>query len=411
MPEPKQWTVMVWMAGDNDLEDFALGDLRELKKVGSTTDVDVVAQIDLLRDDHTRRYHVRRGTTVEQDQVQDLGETNCGDPAVAADFFTWAIQHYPACHYLAVLWNHGSGIDETDVYRRARTLGITVERRAAPSADRVPRARVRTIASRRFSRSLFSTTVAAAISNRAIAYDDTARYFLDNLELKRVLATVKQRTGHALDIVGFDACLMSMVEIAYELRPYAKLLVGSQEVEPGDGWPYDQVLAALTAKPGMTPEELGTAIVDRYVASYRRGAVTLSLLDSRHTVSVVKTADAFAGALITAMKPPVEYAAVMRSVNAAQHFEVRDFVDLCDFSDQVRRRSKSTRVKAAAESTINAVCDGAAGLVRRERHKGEAVGRSHGVSVYFPRGDVTVAYGRLQFARRTRWDEFLAAMQ
>src|SRR5438034_5687153 len=146
MPNAKQWTVMVWMAGDNDLEDFALGDLREMKKVGSTDGIDVVAQIDLLRDHRTRRYHVRRDTAVERDVVEELGETNTGDPAVAADFFTWGITRYPAHHYLAVLWNHGSGIDETDVYRRAKALGVTVARRLPPSTTSVPRSRARTIA-------------------------------------------------------------------------------------------------------------------------------------------------------------------------------------------------------------------------------------------------------------------------
>ena len=106
----KEWTVLVWMAGDNDLEDFALTDLQELKKVGSTSKVDVFAQIDSMRDDHTLRYHVRKGTTVKDDVVMDLGETNTGDPKVAIDFFTWGISQSPAKRYLAVIWNHGSGI-------------------------------------------------------------------------------------------------------------------------------------------------------------------------------------------------------------------------------------------------------------------------------------------------------------
>src|SRR5262245_34856622 len=103
----KDWTIMVWMAGDHDLEDYALGDVRELKKVGSSDAIDVVVQVDRLKDDHTRRYHLRRDTPLAEDQVAELGETNTGDPAVAADFFTWGITNYPARHYLTVLWNHG----------------------------------------------------------------------------------------------------------------------------------------------------------------------------------------------------------------------------------------------------------------------------------------------------------------
>ena len=96
-----------------------------------------------------------------------------------------------------------------------------------------------------------------------------------------------------------------------------------------------------------------------------------------------------------------------RSVRSAQHYDLPDFIDVCDFSDQVRQRSRNTKLKSAAGAMIAAVCDAGSGLVRRERHKGDGVARSHGVSVYFPRGEVTVAYDRLAFARDTRWDEFL----
>ncbi len=49
------------------------------------------------------------------------------------------------------------------------SIGITVERHVAPAPDRVPRARARTIASRRFRRALFSTTIERAISTRRLS--------------------------------------------------------------------------------------------------------------------------------------------------------------------------------------------------------------------------------------------------
>ena len=88
---PKKWTVMVWMAGDNDLESFGDLDLTEMKRVGSTDDIDVVVQFDSMRDDRTRRYHLSAGADLDGDLVQELGETNTGNPLVAIDFFRWAI--------------------------------------------------------------------------------------------------------------------------------------------------------------------------------------------------------------------------------------------------------------------------------------------------------------------------------
>src|SRR5262249_9548142 len=152
------------------------------------------------------------------------------DPRVAIDFFTWGITRCPAKRYLTVIWNHGSGIDETDVYRSARRKGGVAHRR------------LRTALNNRFRRSLFSGTLAAALRTpdgnaRAIAYDDSSRDFLDNMELARVLAAVKKKLGRKIDLMGFDACLMNMVEVAYELRGSADFIVGSEEIEPGDGWP------------------------------------------------------------------------------------------------------------------------------------------------------------------------------
>src|SRR6185503_11046291 len=214
--------------------------------------VDVVAQFDRSGNGKTYRYHLRKGTTLASDVVGQLGETNTGDPAVAIDFFTWGMRTYPSEKTLAVIWNHGSGIDEADVYARARRSGIKVQRHARRNGKTRPRSQARAIATSGLRRSLFSTTLDSAIRLRAIAYDDTNRDFLDNAELKRVLGRVKAAVKRPIDVLGFDACLMSMIEVAYQLRGLAGHIVASEEVEPGDGWPYDKVIADLAANPNAS---------------------------------------------------------------------------------------------------------------------------------------------------------------
>jgi hypothetical protein len=408
MPDAKAWTVLVWMAGDNDLEQYAKADLAEMKKVASTDAVNVIAQVDTMRDDKTRRYVLRPGTSIDADVVDDLGATNTGDPRVAIDFFTWGIKRYPARHYLAVLWNHGSGIDETDVYRAAAQHGVQVQHRAPVRSSAAPRSRVRAILSSRHRRALFSTTIATAVGVRGIAYDDTARDFLDNAELKRVLAQVATATGRKIDVLGFDACLMNMIEVAYQLKTSASFIVGSEETEPGDGWPYDTVLAALATSPSMTPRQLGAAVVQRYAASYAHDDVTLSVLDVSRVDAAARAVDALGASLETAIRKPVEYAAVTKAIQATQHYELDDFLDLQDLCTQILARTKSAAVKKAAQATIASLQD-APGLVAAEKHKGRTVTRSHGITIYFPRGDVTVAYDKLDFARATRWGRFIRA--
>ena len=112
---------MVYLAGDNNLDAAGVDDLLEMKAVGSTADVNIVAQFDRQgKGLQTRRFYLRKGDNLDADVVAELGETNTGDPAVLTDFATWAITTYPAQRYMLVIWNHGSGWDDSDIYEAAR---------------------------------------------------------------------------------------------------------------------------------------------------------------------------------------------------------------------------------------------------------------------------------------------------
>ncbi len=404
----KKWTVMVWMAGDNNLESFGEKDLAEMKRVGSNDEMNVVVQFDSMRDDRTRRYEVTAGRDVDGDIVQELGETNTGDPLVAIDFFRWAITAYPAERLLGVIWNHGAGIDDTDIYADAAPRAVRGSRGVAAVAGHGNQGVVRRALSSRYRRALFGTTVAQAAQDRAIAFDDTSRDFLDNVELKRVLVEVKRATSRTFDVLGFDACLMNMIEVAYQLKGTSQVVVGSEELEPGEGWPYDRVLETIAANPEITGSELGRRIVDLYVEAYRDDVVTQSAFDLAQLDGAAGTIDALAKALTKAIKHATEFTAVSKALNATQRFDAADFVDLGHFCQELSKRSKSVAVKSAAKATSAAIATGG-GFVLAERHRGAGVSNASGVSIYFPRGHVNKAYNKLDFAKATGWRAFLDA--
>jgi hypothetical protein len=411
----KKWTVLVWIAGDNDLDEFGLSDLKEMKKVGSNENIDIVAQFDRAGKSATRRYHLKKGTTLAEDMVADLGETNTGDPAVAIDFFTWGIKSFPADRVMTVIWNHGSGIDEADVYRRARRATVRRGQGPTPTPGRdaaVPKQRIRTVASSRFRRALFSTTVNTAITTRAIAYDDTSRDFLDNAELKKVLAKVASRTGRSIDVLGLDACLMNMVEVAYQLRDFVGHIVASEELEPGDGWPYDRVLKDLDAKPTARGAEVSKAVVARYLDSYvAADAITSAALDVARVESVAKAVDRLAGACMKALADDSEYVAFSRALKATQRFDTKDFVDLGDFCAQLASRTARTDVKKACAAVTTSL-SGAAPFVLKHGHKGAGLARATGAAIYFPTvNDAQLTYDTLDFAKDTRWGKLIARYQ
>jgi hypothetical protein len=407
MADRKAWTVAVWVAGDNNLDSFGAKDLAELKKLGSSEEIAVVAQFDRAgKTAHTRRYVLKPKTTLEEDAVDDLGETDTGDPEVAIDFFTWAFRKWPSEQVLAVMWNHGSGIDETDIYARERGRGL-------------PRGRVRSIASSGYSRALFSTTVDAAVTDaaeggvRGIAYDDAARDFLDNRELARVLKEVSTAAGRKIDLLGFDACLMNMVEIAYELKDSVEVIVGSEEVEPGNGWPYDLDLAVLAESPAASAREVAPKLVANYVESYRGSgeSVTQSAVDVAQVEGVAKAASAVADACIPILDDPAGFAHVTRAAKNAQRYETKDFADLGDLAARLADGATTPQLGAAAKALHDALF-GPSPFVLASGTDGAGVARSTGTAAYFPiAGDVHVVYDDLDFARATTWGRFLTAYQ
>lgn len=84
-------------------------------------------------------------------------------------------------------------------------------------------------------------------------------------------------------LLGFDTCLMATIDVAAVFQNFAKYLVGSEEVEPGNGWLYSGWLGALAEDPAMEGDDLGVAICNTYYegceAVGTQDQTTLSLTD------------------------------------------------------------------------------------------------------------------------------------
>jgi hypothetical protein len=394
----KAWTFMVYLAGDNNLDANGVTDLREMKRVGSNPALNVIAQFDRAgAKTETRRFYLRRGTSVDADAVKKLGETNTGDPQALLDFIQWGIQNYPAERYLVTLWNHGQGWDDTDIYAAERFRAI----------HRLARGRIR--------HSLFRTNARAAVragagggTQRAILLDDDAKDFLDNLELKKVVATVAKSLGRKLDVLGMDACLMSMAEVGYQVRESVEHTVGSEQTEPMDGWPYHTILAALAAKPGMSAKDLCAVIVDKYIASYPPSeGVTQSACNLGKADALAKAMSGLAKALSSALGTDAGRQGILLARTQVQSYEVADNVDLADLCRLLQRHVGATSVVGSAAQAVLEVVTGSGGFVSKTAFKGRAVGNSNGLAVYFPTRNISPLYATLDFSKKTGWGTFL----
>jgi hypothetical protein len=406
-----KWTFMVYLAGDNNLSTAGEKDLAEMRRVGSTRDVNIVAEFDRIGHAHdTKRYHIQRDGLHEQ--VVSLGETDCGDPNTLREFIKWSVGNFPAERYALVLWNHGCGWQPLEMDKVARAVGaVDYNEREANERSASP-----------LGRSLFCTTLEKifrlSYDERAICSDDDTGHSLDTIELGNVLTTAKDLIGHPLDILGMDACLMSNLEVAYQAQPYVQYMVASEENEPADGWPYNVVLSELVANPDIETAEFAAHIVDSYIKSYEdySGDVTQSALDVAKVNDAAEPLDELATVLTEQMEE-MELMIWKAQKKSASfwHYTLWDIDHFCtQLATVTEERVESTATKQAVIGAIrkvrSALKRGTDALVIAEAHRGAKVGHCCGITTYLPSTtSVSRYYADLEYAKHHRWPTMLKA--
>lgn len=180
-----------------------------------------------------------------------------------------------------------------------------------------------------------------------------------------------------LEMIGFDACLMSSMEIASLLSNYANYMVASQEVEPGYGWDYG-FLGDL--KNSTSTVDFGMSIVNHfenfYSKSYKTKGITLSLLDLSKVSAVEDAIDDLFKDVDSNLT--IDYSNVSRTRNQAKSFgrvsanSLYDLVDLYDLINKLPSNysEKATKVKDVLNTFIV--------------YQKTDLADTYGISIYFP---------------------------
>ncbi len=356
----KNWTVMVYLDADNNLEAAGLEDMNEMEKglanagVAISDNINVIVLLDRATGSSTadgytsaktestgsdwtdtRLYRVRPDsssmTYFSSERLDDngsgwghianCGEKNMGDPATLSWFINYGKTYFPANNYKVVLWNHGGG---------ARDWAAT-ERPA-----------------------------------KAICWDDASGD--DCLYLDEVQQALAQRftSTSKLAILGFDACLMSTVETAYEFRNLASYMVASMQTEQGDGWDYEYIFGNLGSA-SITPASFATLIVDAYKVQIQANPVgdgeTLAATDLSKIAALKTAVDNMAVAMYAENKKSsiesTRNSAVKYYDNtdtySRQNYPYFDLGSLC--SKIAASSTYSTTLKTAANTVLTALGD------------------------------------------------------
>jgi hypothetical protein len=375
------WTVMVYMNAKNDLECFGLGNFKQMAEVGSTDDVNLVVEFgrptqhsgscayDPQQWSGVLRFRVTKGMLpTRKYSLKEWPETSAdmGSSDTLEDFIEWSKQRYPANHYMLIIWSHGQG------WRLQLAQG--------PSAGLIEGQ----AASLNFSDALVPGGV------RSVSSDDETGHRLFNSDISDALR--KAMDGQAIDLLGFDACLMSMIETGYQMRNVAQSMVASEELESGLGWNYSTLLRALEA-PGADLDSTVKSLKATFAQEYSDTHATLAFIDLRKTKELAVAVSDWSNAmsqnmpveakmLAQARKDCVPYGRWYRRDDPA----LQTSIDLHRLASLDAVDTSDPRVRAAAQKVASLIENPA--LVRNNyasESSGDQYGYgSSGIAIYFP---------------------------
>jgi hypothetical protein len=364
-----EWTVLVYMNADCDLEPYLVEDFNEMELAGSTGNVSIVVQVDRHPAydatsgdwNGTRRYRVEKDPemrAMNSRLLEDLGELDMGDQKTLSDFLLWGREKFPARRTLVVLSGHGEGWP-----------GISQD---------------------------FT--------------DQNDRLSLD--ELSAGLGDFTRSRGAPIDVLLLDVCYWAMLETDWALRNLTSYIVASEDIDPSAGQRYDAFLGGLVKEPGMAPRDLAMEIVASFREAYSSGGYyhrgsetfTLSAVETARLGPLASALDGLADLLegnLSALAPAVKAAR-----GAVETYGKPEYIDLGDFVSGLRSRSADDGLNDSADAVLSALNDTVAA-----RAGGTLRTRSRGISIYFPSQSFSyrTSYADLSFSGEHSWDALLKA--
>ncbi len=238
-------TIMVYMCASNleSQSGLATIDIDEMLDATSSGNINIVIETggckqwknSQISGSTNQRHIIRNGqlTTVEK----RLGQRDMTDGETLTDFIKYCAEEYPANRNMLILWDHGAG-----------------------SVD---------------------------------GWGSDEYNFYDTLTIDE-MGEALYNAGVTFDFIGFDACLMSTMEVACVLYDFADYMIASEDYESGYGWEYEFWLSKLAKNTSIPTPELARYICDDFITESGKEDAILAAIDLAYMKLVYSTWRSFA---------------------------------------------------------------------------------------------------------------------
>lgn len=216
-----EWTILIYMAADNGLHNYAIQDIEEMELSQFGDEANIIVQMDGDQNSdlpNTYRYRIKYHPEdgIQSTIISDLGETNSGSYLTLKSFVEWGFDRYKSDKDALVIWSHGNGWVKN-------------------------------------------------LNGKGIAPDNDSESFISMSEHE--MQSALENTP--LDLLIYDACNMQSIENLTELKGVADYIIGSEATVPSTGLPYSQVFDYWES--AVNIDSLVANIPKIYVDAYRPG--------------------------------------------------------------------------------------------------------------------------------------------
>jgi hypothetical protein len=366
----KSWTYMLYLDADNDIEGDAIRDFEWLEEAGgSDENISIVVLLDRIPGydnthgnwDGSRIYNITEDvspTTFDSQLMEDLGEVNMANPATLTDFIIYCFENFPADNYILDLWNHGHAA-------------------------------------------------------YGVIDDETSmdHFIVDDIQtaVNNALAT----TSEEIDIISMDACDMSTIEVAWELRNLSKYFIGS-ETDTG-GYPYKTIIEGLKMNPNNNASALCELMVDAYSIHYRFYPYNcLSVINQTKISDIPEVFNSFVTELITTLDTGNFDDIFVFSRDLTLEFYDGNWIDLVSLIENIIFFLDKPALVHEGEELLEFLDQIIAYNWQHESYKGKA----NGLTIYMPYEFTSYEFigdycngesfcENMDWQTDTSWDEFL----
>lgn len=418
----KNWNFLVYIAANNDLNSFSLHNIKQMVKVGSTNNINILVQLDKEGAPDIKRYYIKKDQKITEGSYSFSKDTITGTPDSLFKFVQWAVEKYPAKHQCLVLWNHGSGIKDPSIWGRALInhrdrlfhfnpeTGL-LELNRHNLVDRIGN---------------YMQLEQEKRGPKGIAFNDTFEEYLTNQDLEKALKKISADVlgGNKIDLLCMDACHMAMLEIGSQVKASVKYIAASEEVEPGNGYNYIYLLKPFK-KQTFTPAEFAIQAVKAYEKEYKdiNAEYTQSAINLRNYEKLEDNVKQMTEHLV-ALLDQDEYDfkfKILKKIRRSRKFSTvfcdYDYIDFGHFykslaeriSEALNTTKFSNKIRLLMQNVSSVALQGLNMMQNYiiSNASGVNLPDAYGLSFYFPSKKIHKSYYKTIFDKKTGWSKVL----